>query len=241
MMAIAGIGFLMKYVLISGVERWEKYGRNFDMFFFGLDRHEWGKIHLIIAFVLLGLLLLHLFLNWKIFLGMFGKFIPQKIWRQTLTTVFVIVCIFLAFSFLVINPEIQEFEQGRGRYRNARYDPEITESAEKAAKEEIKEANKEVQTRIKDQEYIVTEKIIETPDTYDSSIQTHEHQESQLDIRGFMTLREVSDKYNVPVDYLKQQLGIPESVSNSRALGQLRRIYDFRMSDVKTIIEKYNK
>jgi len=24
-------------------------------------------------------------------------------------------------------------------------------------------------------------------------------------------------------------------------LGQLRRIYDFRMSDVKTIIEKYNK
>ncbi len=56
-----------------------------------------------------------------------------------------------------------------------------------------------------------------------------------------MTILEVSEKHNVPVDYLKQQLGIPESVSNSRALGQLRRIYDFRMSDVKTIIEKYNK
>lgn len=241
MMAIAGIGFLMKYVLISGVERWEKYGRNFDMFFFGLDRHEWGKIHLIIAFVLLGLLLLHLFLNWKILLGMFGKFIPQKMWRRILTTIFIIISIFLVFSFLIINPEIQELEQGRGRQRNINTYFEITEPSEKAVKEEIKEPKKEIQPRIKDQEYKVTEQIIETPDTHDSSIQTHDHQESLLDIRGFMTILEVSEKHNVPVDYLKQQLGIPESVSNSRALGQLRRIYDFRMSDVKTIIEKYNK
>jgi preprotein translocase subunit YajC len=241
MMAIAGIGFLMKYVLLSGIDKWEKYGRNFDMFFLGMDRHEWGKIHLIIAFVLLGLLILHIFLNWKILLGMFGKFIPQKIWRQALTIVFIVVCIFLAFSFLIINPEIQEFEQGMGRRRNINYNSEIAGSSEKAAKEEINEANKEIETRIKDKEYKVTEKIIETPDTHDSSIQTHEHQESSLDIRGFMTLYEVSEKYNVPVDYLKQQLGIPESVPNNGALGKLRRIYNFRMSDVRIIIENYHK
>ena len=55
MMAIAGIGFLMKYVLISGVERWEKYGRNFDMFFFGLDRHEWGKNSSYYCFCFIGI------------------------------------------------------------------------------------------------------------------------------------------------------------------------------------------
>ncbi|MHC4076764.1 MAG: DUF4405 domain-containing protein [Planctomycetota bacterium] len=42
---IAGIGFLIKYVLVPGYQRWEIYGRNVSLFLWGLDRHQWGTIH----------------------------------------------------------------------------------------------------------------------------------------------------------------------------------------------------
>jgi hypothetical protein len=38
--AIGGIGFLMKYVLIPGYQRWEIYERNVDLFLWGMGRHE---------------------------------------------------------------------------------------------------------------------------------------------------------------------------------------------------------
>ncbi len=64
MMAIIGIGFLMKFALISGQEKWIKYGRNVEETFLGLDRHGWGKVHLIIGLILFGVLILHLILHW---------------------------------------------------------------------------------------------------------------------------------------------------------------------------------
>ncbi|MEJ5330464.1 MAG: hypothetical protein WHT07_09960 [Desulfobaccales bacterium] len=42
MAAIAGLGFLMKYVLVPGRETPLLYGRRVDLFFLGLDRHAWG-------------------------------------------------------------------------------------------------------------------------------------------------------------------------------------------------------
>ena len=58
MAALGGLGFLMKYVLLSGQEAQAAYGAKVEIYFLGVDKHEWGTIHLIIAFVLLGLLLL---------------------------------------------------------------------------------------------------------------------------------------------------------------------------------------
>ena len=54
MSAIIGIGFLIKYTLISGQERREIYGRNVELYFIGMDKHQWGMLHLILAFVFLG-------------------------------------------------------------------------------------------------------------------------------------------------------------------------------------------
>ena len=51
MAAVAGIGFLIKYTLISGRESWIVYGDKVDLYFLGIYRHEWGTIHLIIGFV----------------------------------------------------------------------------------------------------------------------------------------------------------------------------------------------
>ena len=52
---LAGTGFLMKFVLIPGKDRFAVYGRNVDLFFLGLERHEWGTLHLWLAFALLAL------------------------------------------------------------------------------------------------------------------------------------------------------------------------------------------
>ena len=65
MVAMTGLGFLMKYILVPGKDRPSKFGRQVDLYFMDLDRHEWGKIHLILGFVLLGLLVLHIVLHWK--------------------------------------------------------------------------------------------------------------------------------------------------------------------------------
>ncbi len=46
LMAMAGLGFLMKYFLPSGRDAWAKYGSNLQFSWLGWDRHDWGDIHL---------------------------------------------------------------------------------------------------------------------------------------------------------------------------------------------------
>ena len=70
MSAIAGIGFLMNDVLISGRETWEEYGSNIELEFLWMDRHTWGDIHLFFGIILLGLLALHIILHWKMITGL---------------------------------------------------------------------------------------------------------------------------------------------------------------------------
>ena len=56
LMAMAGLGFLMKFALPSGRDAWAKYGSNRQFSWLGWDRHDWGDIHLYLAFTLLSLL-----------------------------------------------------------------------------------------------------------------------------------------------------------------------------------------
>ncbi len=55
MAAIAGIALLIKFVLVPGYQRWEIYGRNVELYFWGLDRHQWGTIHLLFGLVFIAL------------------------------------------------------------------------------------------------------------------------------------------------------------------------------------------
>ena len=116
MAVIAGIGFLMKTLLIPGQDRWVKYGRNVEIYVFNMDRHEWGTIHLVIALVLLGLLLLHIILHWKLIVGLFSKLINNKPTRKLITTVFVFISVFLFLFAFIVKPEIGEIIQGQGRH-----------------------------------------------------------------------------------------------------------------------------
>ena len=112
MAALAGIGFLMKYVLLPGSEAQIKYATKVHLSWLSLDRHEWGTIHLVIALVLAGLLILHVVLNWKQVLTMFQKLIGGPAPRKVISMVFVTISlVFLVFPFAV-EPEIQEFQRG---------------------------------------------------------------------------------------------------------------------------------
>ena len=115
MMWIVGIGLLMKLVLVPGKERWVKYGRGVDLSLLGMDRHQWGTIHLIMGLVLLGLLALHVLLHWKAILSVYQRLIDNRKTRRTIAFAFIIVCLFWTILLFIVKPEVQEIERGKGR------------------------------------------------------------------------------------------------------------------------------
>jgi len=113
--AIAGIGLLMKYVLVPGYQRWEIYNRNVELFFWGLGRHDWGAIHFVIGLVFLVLLILHIALHWGMIVGIYRKLIPSR-WLRWIIAVLLVSLTVLFFIFpYFVKPEIQERGRGMGR------------------------------------------------------------------------------------------------------------------------------
>jgi len=111
--AIAGIGLLIKYVLVPGYQCWEIYGRNVSLFLWGLDRHQWGTIHFIIGLVFLALLVLHVILHWQMIVGIYRSLIPNRFARWVAALILICATIIL-FSFpYLVKPEV--LEQGRGK------------------------------------------------------------------------------------------------------------------------------
>ncbi|MBL7104107.1 MAG: DUF4405 domain-containing protein [Bacteroidales bacterium] len=204
MASMAGIGFLMKYILISGQERWVKYGSNVDILLFNMDRHKWGTIHLIIGFVMLGLLVLHIILHWKVILCMYHRLIKWKMARKIIASMFIITCTLLIVLPFIIKPQIKEVKQGEGRKK--------TEQNRVSEKKESNNSNR-----------------------------INHNVNTSIEVKGYMTLGEVSGKYNVPSEYLKEKLKIPKSVSDKQKLGWLRKKYNFRMSNVENAISEYKK
>jgi len=214
MSAIAGIGFLMKVVLIPGEDRWIKYGKNVELYVLNMDRHEWGTIHLVVALVLLGLLLFHTILHWKLIVCLFRKLVNGTLAHKLVTSIFVFTSALLFLFAFFVKPEIGEITQGQGRLvtdENIISETEITDTRD----------NKAI---IKDDEY---------------SHEIHNRSDKVIEIRGYMTIGEVSLANDVPSNYIKKKLNIPETVSDNQSLGVLRREYGFRMSDIEKIINEY--
>ena len=115
--AIAGIGLLMKFVLVAGYRRWEIYDQNVSLSFFGMDRHQWGEIHFAIGIVFLALLVLHIILHWSMIVTIYRRLIPSRPARWIVALIFVCIVVFLfAFSYFV-KPEVTEQGRGQGRGR----------------------------------------------------------------------------------------------------------------------------
>jgi len=203
MTAIAGLGILMKFILIPGKERWAKYGGNVELLWLGMDRHEWGTIHLSIGFTLLGLLALHVVLHWKVIVGLFQKMVRNQKARQLIVPAFVVASLLLLIVPLAVKPEIQEMERGRHSLTG----PEENILGRAGSPQDV---------------------------PYD----TGHGADGPMEIRGFMTLAEVSEKCNVPTRWLKTHLGIPVSVPDTEKLGRLKKNHNFTMSDVERVIAR---
>ncbi len=103
---IAGIGFLLKYVLIHGSERNIIYGNDIDLLFLGMDRHEWGYVHFVLSIAFIGFLVLHIIFHWNMIICMLQRlFVLKKIRYLVVSFFIVIFVLFFVFPFIV-RPDI---------------------------------------------------------------------------------------------------------------------------------------
>jgi hypothetical protein len=115
LMAMAGLGFLMYYILPPGRTVLQKYGRQMDLTWLGWDRHDWGDIHLYLAFLLLGLLTLHVILHWSVIVGLFERLLPDPVLRRKVALAFMVMALLLLYFPFLITPEAGEKGRGGGR------------------------------------------------------------------------------------------------------------------------------
>jgi len=123
MSAIAGIGFLIKYTLLPGQKRWIVYGDNVELYLWGMDRHEWGEIHLIIGFTFLGLLALHIILHWKVVVNIYKRKFQWKKIKGIIAVLFISICsLFIIVPFLM-EPTVAKIDRGEGRQSMEKNNP----------------------------------------------------------------------------------------------------------------------
>jgi len=258
MMAMIGIGLLNKYVLLTGQQKWEKYGENLEFYLWGFDRHDWNYIHFILGLILSGLLVLHIWFHWKLILSIYKNLIKNK--KTRVITGFALVFVSLVF---IVFPVFIEHEVGEVTNKGGRHFSELSGSNEmgrgigkiEGRGEGRQRQNLESLTIDKkgnNLKYISSEE--EKSEITTDSNQVHpsmQHERShegrhrdipsRIDVMGSMTLLEVAEKYEVPVNHIKSKLDIPLSTSDNQRLGRLRKVYKFTMSDVEEIIYKYQK
>jgi len=223
---IAGVGFLMKYSLLPGREKILKYGANTELYFLGLDRHQWGSFHLMAAYLMLGLLILHVILHWKTIVCLARNAVPGRTLRRTLGTGMVLLCAgFFVFSF-VITPTRADREDYL--YRNSRggafENPILPEPTDG---EGLQEPEGRKRPSLED----VAEPSRE-PGGEDRGKGAHTR------IVGSMTVAEVALVHGISVAEVKRRLGLPDHISGQEQMGRLRRLYGFTMSQVEERLEK---
>lgn len=224
---LIGIGLLIKYVLISGQQKWMLFGVNPELTFWGLDRHQWGTIHLITGIVFFILLVLHIIFHWRMIGCLFRKYIPKRGARVATVSITVIVfVVFIAFPFIV-SPVKNSIFPGEGRM-------DI---------EHMVELNDSIKIQLKKPKKIGAEK--QDPEIEVFKEGNHEKhaskKEHNITIKGSMQLKEAGEKYSVPVSYLKQELNLPVRISDLQKLGRLKKKYNFTMSEVEEIILKFRE
>lgn len=210
--SIISIGLLMKYVLISGTDKWLKYGTNPDMYLLFMDRHDWGYIHFILGYVLIALLILHIILHWKTIVTFFVKYINNKKLRFFISTFIVLLSLLILIIPFVSEVETTPMEKSKNAYLRNNYEKDNGN----IRRDEGRGINR---TNVKKDYFF---------------------DDARIQIRGYMTFEEVSEKYKVPIEYLKKNLGLSPSVSNNERLGIIRREYGFTMNEMEEIIYHYH-
>ena len=227
MVALAVIGFIIRYILIPGSERWEKYGRNVDLTCWGLDRHEWGFIHLILGIVLVVLLVLHIVFHWAMIVCYIKRLLPKLFWRYTVVGGMIILsCIFIAAPFY-LSPETGAPIRGQGEgYWPIHSEDALTRNVDSDNADLIDTSEEgKIDLSVDEAEKVKAEEK-----------ESHEKEIRVLDTKGFNTISELASLHGISATELKKELNIPSGVSNNEQLGRIRRIYGFTMREVEDCI-----
>ncbi len=222
MMALIGVGLLTKYVLLTGQKKWDKFGNNYEFSWLGLDRQGWNDIHFILGLVLIGLLVLHILLHWKMTIGIYKSLIKSRGMRIFIGWFILILSLLLVFFFYLVEPVV---EDSTVHFRNR--NPELN--------------SQNIHNEVIPVEENTNEMITAKPAEKTHAEEIHHEHNPNIEIIGSMTLDEIYSKYAVPADYIKKQLNIPISTSNNERLGRLRRSYGFTMNRIEEIIDLYQK
>jgi hypothetical protein len=231
LVTMAGIGFLMKFVVVPGEVRNEIYGNHVDLEFFGRTRHEWGHIHLIIGIIFLALLVLHIILHWRLIVSLFRCLFPARFVRYGVVGIICIIGLITLISPFILKPEIVPFEP-KNRNRSDYHSQSGIMHRQSAGNELYS-----VQTPV-----VSDEGVSASDNTQGSDLHNHkDHQNSEyseFEVYGYQTLQDVADRYDVPAAVIASDLGIPEDLAGEK-LGHLRKQYSFTMTDVRKSISDY--
>jgi hypothetical protein len=219
-MAIAGLGFLMKYILVPGYKRNLLYKGDVELYFMGLTRHEWGSIHLWLSYVFLSLMILHIILHWNMITCIFRQMVSGKISRIIIVAFTATMAIFFALAPFFVKPQVVPFQ---GKHNHNYTDEKLLDETISSHKKEAPVSNIENQT---------TERLHKNrkEDNY-----VHLHDE--LEIYGYMTLEDAALKYSIPLAVLTEALKIPLNASSEK-IGRLKKTYGFKMKELKNTIIK---
>lgn len=115
--ALVGIGPLMGFVLVPGQERNVLYGKGADLYLFGLDRHEWGTIHMWIGVSLVVALAVYIVLHWNRIRGLLRGVSGSAGVRAAIAVGVLLLAVALASFPLWVAPEVEmgKAHEGRGR------------------------------------------------------------------------------------------------------------------------------
>jgi len=206
---IAGLGFLMKYTLPPGRERFLESGDMARSQFLGLDRHQWGTIHLYAALFLLIILAIHIFLHWNMIVGIYRNMIKSKGTRTVLAVVFVSICaVFFIFPFLIRSSNGRNGNNPQSNY--GRHWNESDSDGSHASSPKNAQSDNTRNHRQGDSESEGTETL-----------------------RGSMTIGEVASACNISPAEVKNRLKLPDNTATDEQLGQLKKRFGFTMQQVR--------
>ncbi len=112
--AIAGLGFLINWVLIPGEQRPAVYGSRPDLYWLGWDRHQWGDVHLVLGITLLALTVLHVVLHWSQVVGIWRRMVGSRVARVALAVVLLVLIAALMAFPAIVTPEVVPGGHGEG-------------------------------------------------------------------------------------------------------------------------------
>ena len=201
---LLGVGLLLEYVLITGEEKIAQLGGNFEQTLFGLDRHQWGDIHLYTGIIFLVIMILHIVLHWEMIVGLFKRIFGGFIFKKSLTIFFAAICCFAIFFALLFEPALGD--------------------------EKLNHRNKQIS--------LASTGINPSHQAENDSAKTREYKNKQMglrnnnfmNIRGYMTLKDVCKEHNINQSVLLEELNIRDNLAPSSTFSMIRKKYGVKMS-----------